>query len=713
MTPQEKVQARKLWQEKAKRRRRLLQEKLNGSSVPERRKPDKRTQAAQLKSSRARRRRNLMIKTQAADIIKLKSRVDCYKKRLQRLSTELTSKLSTEDSPNTKVNALVNSPTARDLEIVRKQLLYGEVLSRQLNENYSNLSSTKEKKIFKRVISGKLVNKYNVLDKEKTVKPLKNLTRNCKLIESRQKSRKYYGIMKKKIITFMEEYSNSRVCAGKKDCITKQGERKQKRIRLDTLFNLHKLFLEKSQVQISYSAFCKLQPFWIVEPHCSNRNTCMCVTHSNMDLCLSSLYNAKIISVPNHVSFLNSICCNRHDEKCLARKCEKCLARKCENCKHKGIDYKEFDNSNPLNYQKWQSVRQDYVDPKTKKTKTVTKCVKSTLKINPRDLILDLENNDNNELNIVHQYQALKAKKENLTDSDAIIHVDFSENFQTKYAEEVQSFHFGGSRQQISMHTVVVYTKRAGEDIKSKCFCTLSENLSHSPSAIWAHLQPILDSLPATVTNLHFLSDGPVTQYRNKIMFKVLATKLEEFYPNLMNFSWNYHESGHGKGAPDGVGATCKRTADKLVASGTDISSLEDFTQVLQKNCPNITVLIITDADIADKEAKFEPAKTIKTFTGTLKVHQICGSVFLPNRLIMKSLSCFCNPDNCDHFKLSILDFSQTKSKSRWCIDNVYSSACDTDYEPLSIRLTKKSTKKKHHSKPSSSRTLRSQKHTR
>ncbi|KAH0555332.1 hypothetical protein KQX54_017706, partial [Cotesia glomerata] len=74
MTPQEKRQARKLWREKAKRRRRLLREKLNGSSVPEKKKPDKRIQVAQLKSSRAGRTRNLIIKTQAVDITKLKSR---------------------------------------------------------------------------------------------------------------------------------------------------------------------------------------------------------------------------------------------------------------------------------------------------------------------------------------------------------------------------------------------------------------------------------------------------------------------------------------------------------------------------------------------------------------------------------------------------------------------------------------------------------------
>ncbi|KAL3286040.1 hypothetical protein HHI36_000553, partial [Cryptolaemus montrouzieri] len=90
-------------------------------------------------------------------------------------------------------------------------------------------------------------------------------------------------------------------------------------------------------------------------------------------------------------------------------------------------------------------------------------------------------------------------------------------------------------------------------------------------------------SMSASFTNIHFLSDGPVTRYLNKTIFKVLATMLDDFYPNIQNFTWNFHEAGHGKGAPDGVRATCKITADRLVASGTDNSSIDDLAKALEK----------------------------------------------------------------------------------------------------------------------------------
>lgn len=404
-------------------------------------------------------------------------------------------------TPNTKVNSLVSAVSAADKETIKKKLLFSEVVTQQLNENFSNLTTNQEKRVFRRVLSGKIVKKYDVLSKEMKMKPLSNISKKSRLLDIERSSRINCEKLKTSIAKFMEDESSSRLCAGKKDFITKKGERKQKRVMLDTLLNLHKRFVEKTHMKISYAMFCNLRPFWVVQPRCDNRNTCMCVTHSNIDLTLKSLYNAKLISVSNHVDLLNKVCCNRFNEKCLSRECKACL--------NKGLHYKEFDNSIPLFYSKWQSVRQDIVDLKNKKPRTVTKCVKTTLQIQPRDLILDLESKMdkflNHELNIVHQYQAIKTKKESLTESEAIIHVDFSENYLTKYSEEVQSFHFGGSRQQISMHTVVVYTKDVDQELKIDCYCTLSQNLSHSPPAIWAHLQPVLDRLPATVTNLHFL----------------------------------------------------------------------------------------------------------------------------------------------------------------------------------------------------------------
>lgn len=95
------------------------------------------------------------------------------------------------------------------------------------------------------------------------------------------------------------------------------------------------------------------------------------------------------------------------------------------------------------------------------------------------------------ERNIVHQYKAILNKKKSLTENEAMVHMDFSENFSAKYNEEIQPFHFGGSRTQLSFHTVVVYLKES-----KRSYCTVSSDLSHNVYAIWAHLKPVLEELP-------------------------------------------------------------------------------------------------------------------------------------------------------------------------------------------------------------------------
>ncbi|CAH0550451.1 unnamed protein product [Brassicogethes aeneus] len=228
-----------------------------------------------------------------------------------------------------------------------------------------------------------------------------------------------------------------------------------------------------------------------------------------------------------------------------------------------------------------------------------------------------------------HQYKRITKMKEELKSNEALIHMDFSENYNLKYAEEVQSFHFGGSRQQISLHTVVLYTK-SGEELKKECFCTLSESLQHNVPGIWAHLDPILKYIEENylVDTLYFVSDSPATQYRNKTMFYFLAVELPSLYTKIKNFSWNYLEAGHGKGAPDGIGGVTKRTADRLVAQGNDIASFDTLVNALSKNVKGIKYLTIDSSDIAKLSERLEN-KECPNFKGTMKVHQVKKAVQL------------------------------------------------------------------------------------
>uniref|UniRef100_A0A8D8T5N7 Uncharacterized protein n=1 Tax=Cacopsylla melanoneura TaxID=428564 RepID=A0A8D8T5N7_9HEMI len=274
-------------------------------------------------------------------------------------------------------------------------------------------------------------------------------------------------------------------------------------------------------------------------------------------------------------------------------------------------------------------------------------------------------------------------------------HMDFSENYALKYASEVQSFHFGGSRVQVSLHTSSLsYKNCVYDDLKTKSFCTFSKDLNHGPPAILAHLEPIFAWIREQKPHLkmiHFLSDGPSTQYRNQLMFFMFGNMLDSYFPNLVYSTWNYYESGHGKGAPDGVGGTVKSTADRLVAEGNDLSSFEVLVSKLKERLRNVTIYVIEKDDISKMVSKVQKSKTIP-FKGTLKVHQVSqnNATYQPIILTMKAMSCFCcrNMEDsgndqqlreCPHYFLGKLKYDSRRTFTEISCQETEEISCEPD----------------------------------
>jgi len=142
-----------------------------------------------------------------------------------------------------------------------------------------------------------------------------------------------------------------------------------------------------------------------------------------------------------------------------------------------------------------------------------------------------------------------------------------------------------------------------------------TSNISTHHQLLWGHLIPILQLAKdenASVENLYVLSDGPTTQYRCRENF-FLLTKI----PLKMVFktvNWNFIETGHGKGAPDGIGAVIKRTADTFVLQGEDITNARDlFTTWSNKELAVKLFLIEDDAITALEEClKAKAVKSVK-----------------------------------------------------------------------------------------------------
>lgn len=66
-------------------------------------------------------------------------------------------------------------------------------------------------------------------------------------------------------------------------------------------------------------------------------------------------------------------------------------------------------------------------------------------------------------------------------------------------------------------------------------------------------------------------------------MFYLISQYLPLLFPNITSIHYGYSESGHGKGAVDGIGGWCKSTVDTAVATGTDIHTVEQIVEILKE----------------------------------------------------------------------------------------------------------------------------------
>ena len=174
--------------------------------------------------------------------------------------------------------------------------------------------------------------------------------------------------------------------------------------------------------------------------------------------------------------------------------------------------------------------------------------------------------------------------KKTLKKNEVHIIVDFSQNYECKYNKEVHAVHFGASKKQVSLHVGGFYYKNDKDEIAFESFCCVSDCLRHDASAVWALLNPVLkrvQELLPDVESIHFQSDGPTSQYRNKtnfFKFNYFCQDLE-----LEQATWNFTSSGHGKSIGDASGANVKEMCNSAVMFGEDVIYAKNVKTVVEK----------------------------------------------------------------------------------------------------------------------------------
>lgn len=576
----------------------------------------------------------------------------CYRKRLERSRPTYKSPSTPgrKETPRTASRRVMRGPKSA----MARQLVFHFATIGELAAKNNEIRSRKEKRIFNRIFKGTIFKKYRL----------------------RSKAKKYFGLSRSVIkdgsegslVTLRTKYysktvklaqltkaffcrdDNSRITTTKSQTITRCKVKQPKRFLLADLIDLHSKFVkENPSLIISYTTFTRLKPFYVVKPQEADRESCLCKRHENIRHMADKLHYLKITSTSNTEKLIEEFVCSTTSKDCMYRLCAICKMKKLIS----DSDLAELDLATPTWWWEWRTVKETYEQlcgtTGIMESRVTQKTVKEKVTATIRELV-DKMNKDittsfaQHVFNIQHQFEQFTKVKSTLDANTAIVHVDFSENYNCKYADEIQAMHFGASHQQASLHTGVIYTATGHQS-----FCTISPSRQHGPSAIWAHLEPVLKSLDDKIKTVHFWSDGPTTQYRNKSNFYLLSTDIFKY--GLTAATWNFSEASHGKGAPDGVGGAVKRKADSFLNNKVDVPNALALYDLVNGR-GDIMYSYITQEDINSYEK--ELPKSIATVKGTMKIHQL--NVVTKYSLSHRVLSCFC-ADNCKCYDLKIINF--------------------------------------------------------
>lgn len=598
-----------------------------------------------VKNSRSKMYRTIMVLRE--NVKKSNRSAEKYKKRYERLKKKMIKRRSPL-SPNSSVTRFLGKEKVS--QDIRRKLVFGEVVTQQLKENIKNISGHKNTRLYFQNLNCSVFKKYKQVSAAKKAKIINTKSLKSCYKDILPRGRCLPEALKKNVQDFFERDDITRMTAGKKEYISFKKEKKQKRYLLDSMISLHEKFLSTAAYHLSYQSFCRLKPFWVIKPKVDDRDTCACKKHLNFEYIVTALANAKVIEPKSSNELIKGMCCKQMDSKC--------LLRECMNCKHQNIQAGEFTNK-LVPFSQWTTVSTKVVIKGTEKT--IKKSTKTTTPTALVEIYNKLHGSLNDFLthsgNIFHQYNEISSLKSSLGLNEVLFHIDFSQNYECKFEQEIQSFHFGGSRTQITLHTGVLYLKDKSGIVTPHSFCTFATSLCHDYNGIWAHLKPVFNWLKTLtneeITTIHFLSDGPFTQYKNKYMFYIISNFLTKFVPNIKYSSWNYSESGHGKGAPDGIGGRLKSMADQVVAEGRDVSDITSLIGVLKEKCPGIYLTEVTEDEIQEVKTLFSMVN-LQSFSGTQNVHQVVYNSNDPY-LYFNKLSCFrCFPDvmPCIHYHI-------------------------------------------------------------
>ena len=323
------------------------------------------------------------------------------------------------------------------------------------------------------------------------------------------------------------------------------------------------------------------------------QSSCLCPTCENTELLCQGITKANVSMPGSCHDLMEKFCCLPITKECAHGDCKKCPS----------LDekIKEITDIDSINYYFWESGSR-YQEKKLKEAPG--KNVAAKLKTLVQTLKLHYYNK---------RTQTAKYKKqiENLKEDEAVIQVDFSENYKIKQQGEIKAAYY--------VYTCCVYINKDGTVAVQNLTYVTREN-DHSGVVSFRLneriLKKVIEKLNGRIKIVYFWSDRCASQIRIQYAFYFL-----NLYDKTSCLSWNFFEVNHGKGAADGVGGTVKhRVYREVLAGRLVIEGPEDFATNADRLLDSIDVIYVAEMDLTIDELS---RKNTQYVHDTLKVHKI------------------------------------------------------------------------------------------
>jgi hypothetical protein len=371
---------------------------------------------------------------------------------------------------------------------------------------------------------------------------------------------------KKLVVNFLKRNDNSIELPSKKDALIKGITRYALN---DTLKNIYNRFTcEFPSVRMSFATFCRQKPKWVKCIKWASRRQCLCLRHQNAALKLKCIRSN---SSPNLFVLQNS----REDIKQILQE----------------LPNEEFT------FKMWKSV-----EVTLSQEKIVKKMRLHDVTLLKDDFISTFDEEfcelRDHIKRTTNQFQQTRKLRENLLyDEEVTVQLDYSENYTCVYQDEPAQVFY--DRNQITIHPMVVhYMDSTG--LVHQSFVGVTDINKHSAPttvAFLSKLVPEIRKLKPELKVVHYISDSPANQYRNKYVVKFIAHH-QSYFPDV-KASWEFLEAGHGKGPCDGVGGSLKKSLETHVKKGNIVKCANDVLTWANSEFTLLKVLLINQQDIS------------------------------------------------------------------------------------------------------------------